>query len=82
MIYESYEKYNVKEYWIVSPIARSIELYLMQDGKFHLDEVYHGYREGEPDWMKEEERAKIAVSFKASLYDDFVISIKDIFARV
>ncbi len=34
------------------------------------------------DWMKEEERAKIAVSFKVSLYDDFVISIKDIFARV
>ncbi len=77
-----YEKHGVREYWIVSPIARSIEVYLLQDGKFHLDEVYHGYQEGELDWMKEEERAKIAVSFKVSLYDDFVISIKDIFARV
>ena len=79
---EVYEKHGVKEYWIESPIARSIEVYLLKDGKFHLDEVYHGYREGELDWMKEEDRAKIAVSLKVSLYDDFVIFIKDIFARV
>ena len=77
-----YEKHGVKEYWIVSPVARSIEVYLLQDGKFHLDEVYHGYQDGELDWMKEEERAKIAFSLKVSLYDDFVISVKDIFARV
>lgn len=77
-----YEKHGVKEYWIVSPIARSIEVYLLREGTFHLDEVYHGYRQEELDRMKEEERAKIAFSLKVSLYDDFVISIRDIFARL
>ena len=77
-----YEKHGVKEYWIVSPKARSVEVYLLKDGKFHLDEVYHGYQEDEVDWMKEEDRAKLVFSMKVSLYDDFEISVKDIFARV
>ena len=79
---EVYEKHGVKEYWIVSPIARSIEVYLLRDGKFHLDEVYHDYTD--EDWadMKEEDREKVPLFLKVSLYEDFVISVKDVFERV
>jgi len=31
-----YEKYGVKEYIIVDPIAQDIELYILQDGAYHL----------------------------------------------
>ena len=31
---ESYEKYGVREYWIVDPIERSIELFVSVNGKF------------------------------------------------
>lgn len=77
-----YEKHGVKEYWIVSPIARSIEVYLLQEGRFRLDEVYYGYTE--EDWadMKEEEREKVPLSLNVSLYEDFAVQIKDIFERV
>ncbi len=37
---ELYEKSGVKEYWIVDPVMRSIEAYLLSDGKYNLDEFY------------------------------------------
>lgn len=34
--YKIYEKYGVKEYWIVDPEDKSIEIFVLTDGKFHL----------------------------------------------
>ncbi|HWR43047.1 Uma2 family endonuclease [Sporomusa sp.] len=34
--YRVYEKYGVKEYWIVDPEEKSIEIYNLTDGQFHL----------------------------------------------
>ncbi len=79
---EVYEKHGVKEYWIVSPIARSIEVYLLREGKFHLDEVYHGYTDEEWADMKESERENAPQFLRVSIYEDFVVSIKDVFERL
>ena len=79
---DAYEKSGVKEYWIISPEAKTVEQYILRDGRFSLDGVFAVY----PDWMlknmKPEERAAVAAEFKCSLYDDFVIRLDDIFARV
>ena len=40
-----YEKHNVKEYWIVDPIDKSIEIYENKDHSFGL--VYKGKNKGE-----------------------------------
>lgn len=37
---ELHEKSGVKEYWIIDPVMRSIETYLLADGKYVLDEFY------------------------------------------
>ena len=34
-----YERIGVDEYWIVSPIERSIEIYYLEDGRYILQEV-------------------------------------------
>lgn len=34
--YKAYEKYGVKEYWIVDPEDKSIEIFELADGKFRL----------------------------------------------
>lgn len=34
--FRAYEKYGVKEYWIVDPGEKSIEVYAQEDGKFKL----------------------------------------------
>lgn len=74
-----YERCGVKEYWIVEPSAKSIEVYLLRDGKFELDNVYSIY----PDWMIEqltdEEKNEYITEFKTSLYDDLIIKLDDVF---
>ncbi len=32
--YDLYEKYGVREYWLVEPDAKYIEIYVLQEGKF------------------------------------------------
>jgi Uma2 family endonuclease len=35
-----YEKYGVREYWIVDPIHEAIEVYLLQENRFGEQQVY------------------------------------------
>lgn len=72
-----YEKSGVKEYWIIDPVPRSIEVYLLTDGKFALDEVYALYPEGLSVTEKEREETKKEIQI--SLYNDFCISLEEIF---
>jgi Uma2 family endonuclease len=75
----TYERFGVKEYWIISPKDEAIEVYLLKDGKYELDNVYHNASEAEMEYMTEEEKKEIHLSLKISLYDDLEIQTKDIF---
>ncbi len=75
-----YEQCGVREYWIVSPESKSIEQYLLEDGKFTLHEVYAIRPDYELEMMKEEERAALVTAFKCSLYDDLLIELDEVFA--
>lgn len=76
---DAYERYGVREYWLVSPGDCSIEVYLLRDGRFHLDNVYSVYHDYDLFDMTEEERAAIVTEFRCSLYDDLVIRLEDVF---
>ena len=78
-----YEKYGVKEYWIVSQTDRSIQVYLLKDGVYKLDKLYQIYDEEYALYMmNEEERNAIIKEFKTSLYDDLIISVEEVFENV
>lgn len=76
---EVYEACGVPEYWLVSPTDKSIEVYLLESGKYTLHDVYTV----RPDWvlaqMTDEERASVVTEFKCHLYDDLLIRLDDIF---
>ena len=76
---EVYEACGVPEYWLVSPTDKSIEVYLLESGKYILHDVYTV----RPDWvlkqMTDEERNAIVTEFKCHLYDDLIIRLDDIF---
>lgn len=75
-----YEKVGVREYWIVEPDSKAIEVYLLQNGKFVLDNVYSVYPDYLLEKMTEEEKGTIPTAFHCSLYDDLLISIEEVFS--
>ena len=79
---DAYEKYGVKEYWIVSGREQSVEVYLLRDGKFNLDNVYVAYPEWQWKAMSEQEKSEAQLFLKVSLYDDFSVDIRDIFEDI
>lgn len=77
-----YERCGVREYWIVSPTDKSVEQYILENGRFILRDIYMVYSDVLLEKMKPEERAQIQTTFSCSLFDDLIISLDDVFARV
>lgn len=77
-----YEQSGVREYWIVNGPERSIEVYILKDGKLEFENVYIVYPDYELEDMTPAQRAAIPMSFKCSLFDDLEIHIEDVFERV
>ena len=78
----AYEKYGVKEYWIVDPGSKSVEVYLLKDSKFVLDDVYSTYKDFEWNNLTDKQKTAVKHAIKVSLYEDFEVALKDIFKRV
>ena len=74
-----YERNGVKEYWIIDPWSESIQVYLLRDGKYFLDEVYQNYSAEELKSLTEEERAEIFFEIPVAVLDGFKVKIKNIF---
>lgn len=72
---------GVKEYWVVDPVDKSVEVYHDQDGDLALRERHTLY----PDWrlekMPEKSRACVVTHFKCGVFEDLDISLKEIFYR-
>ena len=79
---EAYEKYGVKEYWIVSPGDLSVEQYVLENNALVLRDIYHKYPHYALAHMRKEERAALVTEFRCSLFDDLSIRLDDIFNRV
>ena len=77
-----YERFGVREYWIVNPADFTIEQYVSENGKFVLREAYHKYSSSWLADMDEKERAAVVTEFRCSLFDDLVIRLDDVFDRV
>ena len=78
---EIYERNGVKEYWIINPWSESIEVYLLRDGKYFLDNVYQNYSKEELEKLTDEERAEVSTEIPVKVLDGFTIKIKNIFGR-
>ena len=70
----------MREYWLVDTENRTVEVYLLKNEKFVLDEVYKVF----PDYVElsanEQENYKGEVP--VSLYSDFTIPLEDIFRNL
>lgn len=74
-----YEQCGVPEYWIVDPAAKSIEVYLLSDERYFLDNIYFYHSPEDMQYLTDEENAALVTEFKCHLYDDLPIPLDDIF---
>ena len=74
-----YAASGVPEYWIVSPEEQSIEVYLLRDGAYILDNLYAYCSDEDQADMTEAEKAGLTAEFKCHLFDDLTIRLEDIF---
>jgi len=74
-----YEKCGIPEYWIISSKEKSVEVYLLRNGRYVLDHLYTFYTPDELEYLTSEEKASLVTEFKCHLYDDFAIRLDEIF---
>ena len=74
-----YERNGVKEYWLINPWSESIEVYLLRNGKYALDNVYQNYRENDLENMNDTERAEVNMEVPVAVLDGFKVKIRNIF---
>ena len=79
---ELYEKFGVKEYWIVDPFNKSVEVYRLKNGSLKLEGFYMIYPDYEWKSLTEEQKAAVCREIKVSIYDDFYVKLDDIFEDV
>lgn len=80
--FRKYKQYGVKEYWIVDPFMKNVEVFHLIEGKFVKTCDAQYYTEVEYKLLNDKERAAVVSEIKVSLYDDFVVRVEDIFKRV
>ena len=74
-----YEAQGVKEYWIVDPWMKSIDVYLLRDGKYFFDEEYILFDREEFEELTDEEKAEVKHEVPVSILDGLTIPLKEIF---
>lgn len=77
-----YQRCGVKEYWITDTANKLIEIYLLKDGQFILDEVYALYDQLTVSKLTDEEKAEYRTTFNVSLFDDLTVDLNDVFDKM
>ena len=76
---DTYEANGVREYWIVDPWAKIIDVYLLRDGKYFLDNEYMLPDDNDLKSMTDAEKAEIKNEIPVSILDGLKIPLNYIF---
>ena len=81
---DTYEAQGVREYWIIDPRAKSVSVYLLQDGKYHLDDEYILFDEEdikEVEWLRSKgEEVEIKTEIPVKILEGLMIPIGFVFS--
>ena len=76
---DTYEAQGVKEYWIIDPWAKIVDVYLLRNGKYFLSGEYMLPDEKDLEFMTEVARAEVKTEVPVSILDGLTVPLKYIF---
>ena len=76
---DTYEANGVNEYWIVDPFMEVVDVYLLRDGKYFLDNKYINFTAEELEELPENEKAAAKSEITLATFPDLTIKLSDIF---
>ncbi|MBR5913811.1 MAG: Uma2 family endonuclease [Selenomonadaceae bacterium] len=76
----AYEANGIKEYWIVDPYIKTVDVYLLRNSKYELDSSYVKYSDYDWQNLSDEEKAAYRSEIKVSIFEDLFIKVDDIFS--
>lgn len=77
---DTYEKFGVKEYWIIDAFMKVIDAYILREGKYELDFEYVYYDEDDLEDLTEDEKAEVKFEISPSIFPEIKIKLRDIFS--
>ena len=76
---DTYETHGVREYWIVDPWMKSIDVYLLRDGKYFFDDEYILFDADEIERLNDTEKATVKHEIPVKILDGLTIRLDYIF---
>ena len=76
---DTYEANGVREYWIVDPWMKSIDVYLLRDGKYFFDDEYILFDKEEFENLNDTEKAAVKYEVPVKILDGLKIPLDFIF---
>jgi len=79
---DTYEKFGVKEYWLVRPELKEITVYHLKGCCLAVDNVYYYRTKAEYDNLKEQDQKAIISKFKTTLFTELEIDLEEVFENI
>ena len=76
---DTYEANGVREYWIIDPWAKAVDVYLLRDGKYFLDNEYIKFDKDEFEQLNDAEKAAVKTEVPVSILDGLKVPLDFIF---
>ena len=77
---DTYEAQGVREYWIVDPWAKGVDVYLLHDGKYELDDRYILLSAEDLELLDNDEKADVKHEVPVSICDGLKVPLEFIFS--
>ncbi|MBR4383213.1 MAG: Uma2 family endonuclease [Selenomonadaceae bacterium] len=75
-----YEANGVREYWIIDPWAKGVDVCLLHDGKYFFSDEYILFDEKDLALLNDEERATVKTEIPVSIVDGLSIPLEFVFS--
>ncbi|MGL5677710.1 MAG: Uma2 family endonuclease [Cellulosilyticaceae bacterium] len=74
-----YAEMGVPYFWLIDPKNKTIEVFTLENGEYVLEDIYTEYDLCDMERLSDEDKSKVATTFKTKAFPDLELNVKEIF---